>query len=110
MLLLLSDEQLLSTVQLSVLPAEFSTDLASSVLGQSSYPIVTTLMLRKLQSLDLLEVGCGPSMWRLQSTVRAVAADLSLDLQLPLISVRSASIKPQAPIARDLKNKSEWAL
>ena len=88
MLLLLPDEMLLKLIHLSVLAGDFSTEVAASVLGQGSCPSSSLLLLRRLHSLGLVERGAGHDAWRLPNAVRSAAAELSINLRLPLISVR----------------------
>ena len=88
MLLLLTNEMLLKLVQLSILPGDFSTAIAAAILGQSSCPYVTAMNLRHLSDLGLIERGARQGIWCMQTAIRAAAAELSLCLQLPLISVR----------------------
>jgi len=75
-------------IQLSILAGAFHTAMAAQVLGQASCPTETALLLRKLYNLGLVEMGPGHGTWRLQGAVRAAAADLAVQLQLPLISAR----------------------
>lgn len=88
MLFLLPDRFCLALLQLSILPGDFSLGFAASVLGHNSAPTIASMMLRHLHDLGLVEMSAGPNMWRLQSSVRHAAADLAVQLQLPLISVR----------------------
>lgn len=84
----LPDELLLSLVQLSILPGDFSTAAAACILGQSSSPTISAIILRHLYSLGLVDMSAGQHMWCLQGSVQAAAAELAVHLQLPLISAR----------------------
>lgn len=87
-LLLLPNDLLLSLLQLSILPGDFSITAAACLLGSSSCHTVTSMTLRHLFDLGLVDKSVNYNNWRVQSSVRAAAAELAVHLQLPLISAR----------------------
>jgi len=87
----LPDSVLLRLIQLSILPGSFELATAAEVVGQTSCPAETALLLRTLYNTGLVEMGPGHGIWRLQGAVKAAAAHLAVQLQLPLISARSAN-------------------
>jgi hypothetical protein len=78
----------LRLIQFSILPGAFHTATAAEVLGQAACPTETALLLRKLYNVGIVEMGPGQGNWRLQGGVRGAAAELAVQLQLPLISAR----------------------
>ena len=87
-ILLLPNELLLSLVQLSIMPGDFSTAAAACVLGCSSCPTICAMTLRHLWDLGLVDMSAGHKNWHMQNSVRLAAAELAVHLQLPLISAR----------------------
>ena len=71
---------LLRLAQLFILPGTFATATAAQVMGQAACPIETSLLLRRLRMLWLVELGRGFGTWHLQASMRVAAAKLDAQI------------------------------
>lgn len=88
MLNALPDDRVLDAIQFSIFPGEFDTSAATAVLGRLPGDCNTSILLRDLRMLGLLEAGLNRGAWRMRRAVRVAAVSLARQLQLPLVAAR----------------------